>query len=140
MKKLTNNEKVQIIKLYKDGYPKSYIAETLKRSVSSVSSILRQAGVDPQLFRLRVWDEACLWYKKHEGKGLHIPWRNLPQEKKEDLYRLCEPMARTEADFFLTEIGFIPANRTIKDLEEENAQLKRLLIYYMSRNIRTTVI
>ena len=64
----------------------------------------------------------------------------MPQEKKEDLYRLCEPMARTEADFFLTEIGFIPANRTIKDLEEENAQLKRLLIYYMSRNIRTTVI
>lgn len=140
MKKLTNNEKIQIIKLYKDGYPKSYISRTLKRSVSAVSSVLKQSGADPQLFRLRVWDETYLWYRKHEEHKLNILWRDLPQEKKEDIYRLVETMVRVEADDFLIEIGLIPANRTIRDLEEENSQLKRLLVYYMSKTMRTVMI
>lgn len=140
MKKLSSSEKAQIVGMYKDGYPKSYIAKMVKRSVSTVSGILRLAGVDPQLLRLRIWDEAYLWYQNHEERNSKILWRDLPQEKKEDFYRLVEPMVRVEAEYYLQEIGFSSVRRTLKELEDENAQLKRLLMYYMSRISRIAVI
>ena len=141
MKKLTNSNKIQIISLYKDGYPKKYISETIGCSISSVSNVLKLSGTDPQLFRLYVWEWAYFYYKKHyEHKNNGVIWRNLSQEQRDDIYKLVLPMVRIEAEDYLRELGIISSKRTIKDLEEENSQLKRLLLYYMNRNFRTTFI
>lgn len=133
MKRLSKDIKKQIVELYRDGWTKKWIAESLNISVSSVVKVLRLSGTDPLLFRNLVWDRALDYYVLHYESRIKLAWVKLTNIQRLAIYKEVLPMCRAEAAVYLKELGFPDIKEELSFLKEENRRLKHMLALYLLR-------
>jgi len=127
MKHISKDIKKQVVGLYRDGWTKKWIAESLNISVSSVVKVLRLSGTDPLLFRNLVWDKALDYYVLHYESKIRLAWVRLTNVQRLAIYKEVLPMCRAEAVVYLKELGFPDTEEELSFLKEENRTVNKKL-------------
>lgn len=88
MAKLTNEEKREILKLYKEGNSAKKIGVAINRSWSTCLKVVRDAGLDKNALNKEIWWWAEFEYDKAYMAKLNKPapcrifWRLDPEERQ----------------------------------------------------------